>query len=141
MKKFLSQFFLRGLIAASGGPIVLAIVYGILGATGTVSSFTPGEVTLGILTVTLLALIVGGCTAIYQLEQLPLGSAIAIHGGILYAAYILIYLLNGWLLRQLVPVLIFTAIFIAGYALIWLIIYRITKRQTDRINKKISRAE
>lgn len=137
MKKFLSQFFLRGLMAAAGGPVVLAIVYGILGATGIVSSFTPSEVVLGILTVTLLALTVGGCTAIYQIDRLPLGSAIAIHGGILYADYILIYLLNGWLQRQLIPVLIFTGIFIAGYALIWLIIYRITKAQTDKLNQNL----
>lgn len=141
MKKFLSQFFLRGLIAASGGPVVLAIVYGILGATGTVTGFAPSEVVLGILTVTLLALIVGGSTAIYQLEQLPLGSAIAIHGGILYATYILIYLLNGWLQRQLIPMLIFTAVFIAGYALIWLIIYRIIKTQTEKLNRKLPRKE
>lgn len=137
MKKFLSQFFLRGLLAAAGGPVVLAIVYGILGATGTVNSFAPSEVVLGILTVTLLALIVGGCTAIYQIDRLPLGSAIAIHGGILYCAYILIYLLNGWLQRQLIPVLIFTAIFIAGYALIWRIIYRVTKAKTDKINQNL----
>lgn len=137
MKKFLSQFFLRGLMAAAGGPVVLAIVYGILGATGTVSSFSPSEVVLGILTVTLLALIVGGCTAIYQIERLPLGSAIAIHGGILYAAYILIYLINGWLQRQLIPVLIFTAIFIVGYALIWLIIYRVVRAQTDTVNRNL----
>ncbi|MBQ8210120.1 MAG: DUF3021 domain-containing protein [Clostridia bacterium] len=137
MKKFISDFFLRGLMAAAGGPVVLAIVYGILGATGEVSSFTPKEVCLGIFTITLLALFVGGMTAIYQVEKLPLVSAILIHGAGLYVAYILIYLINGWLKRQLVPVLIFTAVFIVGYAVIWLIIYRCTKIQTDRINKKL----
>lgn len=137
MKQFGKEFLLRGMIAAGGGPVVLAIVYGILGSTGVVSSFTPREVCMGILTVTLLALIVGGMTAIYQLERLPLVSAILIHGAGLYAAYILIYLINGWLKRQLIPILVFTAVFITGYAVIWLIIYSVTKAGTDQLNRKL----
>lgn len=141
MKKFVSEFFFRGLMAAAGGPVVLAIVYGILGATGTATSLTPGEVCMGILTVTLLALTVGGMTAIYQVERLPLISAILIHGGVLYVAYILIYLLNGWLQQQLPAILVFTGIFIVGYALIWLIIYLCIKSNTDKINRKLHKAQ
>lgn len=137
MKKFISDFFLRGLMAAAGGPVVLAIVYGVLGVTGVVTSFSAREVCMGIISVTVLALFVGGMTAIYQIEKLPIASAILMHGAGLYIAYILIYLINGWLKRQLVPILIFTAVFIVGYALIWLIIYRCTKAQIDRINKRL----
>ena len=137
MKKFAKEFLLRGLLAAGGGPVVLAIIYGILGKAEVVSSFSPNEVCMGILTVTLLAFTVAGMTAIYQLEQLPLILAILIHGAGLYTVYILIYLLNGWLQHRLIPIAIFTAAFLAGYAVIWLIIYRITKNNTDRINKKL----
>lgn len=137
MKKFVSDFFLRGLLAAAGGPVVLAIVYGILGATGEVSSFSPGEVCMGILMVTLLALFVGGMTAIYQVERLPLASAIMIHGAALYLAYIGIYLINGWLKQALVPIAIFSTAFILGYAIIWLFIYLNTKAKAQRINRKL----
>ena len=92
---------------------------------------------MGIVTVTLLAFIVAGMTAIYQMEQLPLPTAILLHGGALYIAYVLTYLINGWLLNQLVPILAFTGIFIAGYAVIWLIIYCITKTKTEALNKKL----
>ncbi len=135
MKKFLKEFLLRGLICAAGGPLVLAIVYGILGATGTVTQLSPGTVCVGILTITLLAFIVAGMTAIYQMEQLPLPIMILIHGGALYIAYILIYLLNGWLQNSLIPILVFTGIFIAGYALIWLIVHCIEKRKAEKLNK------
>lgn len=135
MKKFGKDFLFRGLICAAGGPLVLAIIYGILGATGAVESFSPGEVCMGIMTITLLAFIVAGMTAIYQMEQLPLPIMILLHGGGLYIAYILTYLLNGWLLRQLTPILIFTGIFIAGYALIWLIIYCFEKSKAEKLNK------
>ena len=137
MKYFWKEFFLRGLMAAAGGPIVLAIIYGILGATGTVTALSPREVCLSILTITLLAFIVAGMTAIYQMEQLPLASAIMIHGGVLYTTYILIYLFNGWLKQQLIPILIFTGIFIAGYALIWAIIYLVSKKNIEKINSML----
>ncbi len=137
MKKLWKEFLFRGLICASGGPIVLAIIYGVLGATGTVEHFSPNEVCMGILTITLLAFIAAGMTAIYQLEQLPLPIMILLHGGALYVAYILTYLFNGWLEQQLIPILVFTGIFVAGYALIWLIIYCITKARTNALNKKL----
>lgn len=138
MKNFWKEFLLRGLLAASGGPIVLAIIYGILGETGAVTAFSPREVCMGILTITLLAFIVAGMTAIYQMEQLPLPIMILLHGGALYIAYILTYLLNGWLVNQLTPILVFTGIFVACYGLIWLIIYCIERRKTTKLNKLLN---
>ena len=137
MKQFWKDFFLRGLLAASGGPVILAIIYGILGATGEVEILSPSEVCLGILSITILAFIVAGMTAVYQLERLPLPTAILIHGAGLYAAYILTYLLNGWLAQQLIPILVFTGIFVLCYAIIWLIIYLVTKARTDKINRML----
>ncbi len=138
MKKFWKEFLLRGLICAGGGPIVLAIIYGILGATDTVVAFSPREVCMGILTITLLAFIAAGMTAIYQMEQLPLPTMILLHGGALYIAYILTYLLNGWLLNQLTPILVFTGIFVAGYALVWFIIYFIEKAKANKLNNLLN---
>lgn len=137
MKQFLKEFVLRGLIAAGGGPVVLAIIYGVLGEIGVISVLTPREVSLGILSVTLLAFLVAGMNVVFQLEQLPLMFAIAIHGAGLYAAYILIYLLNGWLRDQLVPILVFTAVFVACYAVIWLFIYAVTNAKTKKINAQL----
>jgi hypothetical protein len=135
MKLFWKEFLFRGLISAGGGPVVMAIIYGVLGATGVVQTLSPREVCLGILTITLLAFIAAGMTAIYQMEQLPLAIMILIHGGALYLAYILTYLLNGWLQGSPMPILIFTIIFLAGYALIWAIIYCIENRKTKKLNK------
>ncbi len=135
MKKFLKEFLLRGLICASSGPIVLAIIYAILGATGTVNAFSPKEVCTEILTITLLAFAAAGMTAIYQMEQLPLPTMILLHGGGLYIAYILTYLINGWLLSQLIPILVFTGIFIVGFALVWLIIYLVESAKAKKLNK------
>lgn len=135
MKKFWKEFLLRGLICAGGGPLVLAIIYGILGATGSVETLAPGEVCMGIITIMLLAFIAAGMTAIYQMEQLPLPTMILLHGGALYIAYILTYLLNGWLANQAKPIGIFSGIFVAGYAVIWLIIYYVERSKAKKLNQ------
>ena len=72
MKKFWKEFLFRGLLCASGGPIVLAVIYGILGVTGSAEQLSVTEVSRGILSITLLAFIAAGMTAVYQMEQLPL---------------------------------------------------------------------
>ena len=43
-------------------------------------------------------------------------------------------------MQQLMPIAIFTAAFVAGYAVIWLIIYCFTKRKTEGINRKLNKA-
>ena len=137
MKKYVLEFIKRGLMAASGGPIILAIIYGILGATGKATSFTPNEVCMGTLTITLMAFVAAGISIVYQMEQLPLASAIAIHAGVLYLDYLAMYLLNSWIPRDWTGIGIFTAIFAVGYGLVWVCIYFGIKAKTDRINRKL----
>lgn len=137
MKKHLSQFLLRGLVAAGFGPIVLAIVFGILGATGTVTALAPGEVCLGILSITLMAFIAGAVTGIYQVESLPLPSAILIHGGVLYLDYLIMYLVNDWIEHNAAAVGTFSIIFVLGFAAIWACIYLHSRKKTAQLNKKL----
>ena len=72
MKQYCLAFLKRGLLAASGGPLILAMIYGILGANGQVTSLAPGEVCMGIVTVTLLAFIAAGIGVVYQIEVYPM---------------------------------------------------------------------
>lgn len=139
MKRFWKEFFLRGLVSCGFGPIILAIIYGILGATGAVETLTPAEVCIGILTIALMAFIAGGVSAIYQFEKVPVFSAALIHGIALYLDYLMIYLVNGWIADGVKPLLVFTLIFVGGYALIWLVIYTITRKGTERVNRMLSK--
>ena len=133
MKKFIREFFKRGFISAWGGPFVLAIIYFIVGKIENLQSIPINEVSLGILSITFMAFTAGGITAIYQNDVLPLASSIMIHVAVLYLDYLVMYLLNDWLPRSEIG--IFTAIFAAGFALVWLIIYLITKNQAKDLNK------
>lgn len=135
MRSYVKEFCHRGLLAAAGGPMVLAIVYGILGKCGVVQSLTTDEVCTGVLSVTLMAFIAAGITSIYTLEQLPLPMAILLHGGVLYLDYLMMYLLNSWIPKGGIG--IFSAVFFAGFALIWLCIYLSIRKKTARINRQL----
>ena len=137
MNKHVKEFLLRGLTCAAGGPLVLAIIFAILGAQGVATSLAPAEVSTAIVSVTVMAFIAAGITMVYQIEQLPLPCAILIHGGVLYADYLLMYILNRWIPRNWQAIGIFTAVFAAGYALIWAVIYLTIRAKTERINKKL----
>ncbi len=135
MKKFALDFLRRGLVACGFGPMVLAIVYLILNKHAAVDMLSVGEAVTGIFSLTALAFIAGGMNAVYQIERLPLMIAILIHGGALYACYLITYLVNNWLETSAIPILAFTAIFVAGYFAIWAVIYCVIRRRTKRINE------
>ena len=137
MKKFVLEFLRRGLIASGISPIVLAIVYLILQQTAAVETLSVNQVCIGIFSITALAFIAGGMNVVYQIERLPLMAAILLHGGILYVSYLSTYLLNDWLDFGVMPIVVFTAIFVVGYIVIWAIIYSIIKSNTVKLNKML----
>lgn len=134
MKKYISEFFRRGLIACGFGPIVLAVLYLILQHRELIDTLSVNQVCIGIFSITLLAFVAGGMNVIYQIERLPLMVAILIHGLVLYVSYLGTYLLNKWLKFGLTPIVVFTGIFIAVYLAIWVIIYSVNKRKTEKLN-------
>ena len=137
MKRFVSEFFRRGLTACGFGPIILAVLYLILHYKGTVETLSVNQVCIGIFSITLLAFVAGGMNAVYQIEQLPLMIAILIHGAVLYVSYLATYLLNDWLDWGWIPVLVFSGIFVVGYLAIWAVIYSVIRRNTQKLNKML----
>ncbi|MBE6748272.1 MAG: DUF3021 domain-containing protein [Ruminococcaceae bacterium] len=138
MRKYVVEFLKRGMSFCFGGPLVLAIVYGILGLVSAVESFTVGEVVTGIFSSTLLAFIAAGVTVIYTIDKLSPFSAALIHGVVLYLDYILLYLFNGWLQSSLKPIMIFTGCFILGYLIIWGIVFVATRKCTKKLNESLN---
>ena len=141
MKKIAWNFFRRGSVACGLGPLVLAVLYLILQRSGAVETLTVQQVCTGIFSLSALAFIAGGMNVIYQVERLPLMLAILIHGCVLYGAYLATYLLNGWLELGAAPVLVFSAIFVVGYLVIWAIIYAMIKKNTRQLNRMLSQKQ
>ncbi|MBO5415696.1 MAG: DUF3021 domain-containing protein [Clostridia bacterium] len=141
MKKFVLDFVRRGFIASGIGPIVLAIVYLILQESAAIDTLTVNQVCIGIFSLSALAFIAGGINAIYQIERLRLMVAILIHGGILYVGYLGTYLLNDWLDLGIIPIIIFSAVFVVGYVVIWAIIYSIIRKNTAKLNEMLGKKQ
>ena len=141
MKKTALEFVRRGLVAGGFGPVILAVLYIILERSGEIVSLTASQVCIGIFSLYALAFIAGGMNVVYQIERLPLMAAISIHGGVLYIGYLITYLVNGWLELGKTPIMVFTAIFIAGYLAIWAVIYHITRRNTRRLNEMLKQKQ
>lgn len=141
MKKIVLDFLHRGLVACGFGPMVLAVFYLILKHTAAVETLTVNEVCIGIISLSALAFVAGGMNAIYQMERLPLMVAILIHGGVLYVSYLATYLLNNWLEWGVTPILVFSAVFVFGYLVIWAVIYSVIKKNTDQLNEMLKKKQ
>ena len=141
MKKIILDFLHRGLVACGFGPIILAIVYLILQNQAAVETLTVNQVCIGIFSLSALAFIAGGMNVIYQIERLPLMVAILIHGVVLYISYLVTYLFNDWLKSGGTSIFVFSVIFVLGYVIVWVIIYSITKKRTERINEILKKKQ
>ena len=67
--------------------------------------------------------------------------AILIHGSVLYVSYLGTYLINDWLDFGVIPIIVFSAIFVVGYIVIWAIIYSIIKRNTAKLNEMLQQKQ
>lgn len=141
MKKHVLEFLRRGVVACGFGPMVLAVFYLIMQRQGIMENLTVNEVCLGIFSLSALAFIAGGMNFVYQIERLPLMIAILIHGGVLYISYLVTYLLNDWLESGVVPILVFSGIFLLGYLAIWAVIYSVIKKRTDKLNESLRKKQ
>ena len=140
MKKenIIKEFFKIGAMAAGGGPLIMVIVYSCLRAAGVVQMVSVSEMTLGVISSLILAFIAGGISVIWRIEKLPLMWASFLHASILFLDYILIYLLNGWMPFEALPILVFTGCFVAGYFLIWCCVYYGIRMSVRKMNTKLS---
>lgn len=135
MKAFWKNFFLRGSVAAWSGPVVVCIVWACLKAAGVMETMDVDAVVLGMVSSVILAFIAAGISAVHQLEQLPRALAILIHMAVLYLDYLIVYLLNGWIMPD--KLWMFTLFFAAGFALIWIVIFLVNRNAVNRMNARI----
>lgn len=139
MNKNLKAYLHRGLLFGGFGPIVVAIVYAIVGVATKDNLITTTNFLLATISSYILAFLVAGSSLFYQIEHWGLTKASLLHALSLYVAYLCCYLLNSWIAFDIINVLIFTGIFIVGYLVIWLIIYISIKHTEKKLNKKVEK--
>lgn len=137
MNKYVKEFLHRGLIFGGFGPIVLGIVYAIIGAFVEGLALGGAEILIAIISTYLLAFLQAGASIFNQIEGWPLAKSLLFHFGTVYLAYLGCYVLNTWIPFEPVVVLIFTAVFVVTYFAIWLTVYFIVKSTEKKLNSKI----
>ncbi len=134
---YVKQFLQRGVVFGGFGPIILGIVFWILSLTIPDFSLKGGEVMLAILSTYALAFVQAGASVFNQIDEWPLMKSLACHFGSLYVVYVGCYLLNSWIPFEPMVILIFTAIFVATYAIVWLTVFLCVKAFSRRCNAKL----
>ena len=139
MKGIVREFLKRGMRFAWGGPAVVAFVWLCLNRSGELTALSVGEAVLGIYSSTVLAFVAAGITVVYQMEQLPKPIAGLIHMAVLYADYLVVYLLNGWIEPQVVAV--FSLVFVLGFGTIWGAVYLTARRNVSKMNRCVQKGQ
>lgn len=137
MNKYVKTFLHRGLLFGGFGPIITAIVFFCLSCTLADFSLTGGQILTATVSTYLLAFIQAGASIFNQIEHWSTAKSLAWHFGVLYVAYSLCYIVNTWIPFEPMVLAVFTAVFIAAYAVIWLTVYVCVRITRNRLNAKL----
>ncbi|MBQ8254903.1 MAG: DUF3021 domain-containing protein [Clostridia bacterium] len=139
MNKYLKVFFLRGLMFGGFGPIILGVIYFVLQYSVKHFSLDGCQVFTAIISTYLLAFVQAGASVLNQIEtRYPLLMTGA-HLSVLYTSTLGAYLVNNWIPFRSEALVIFTAVFALGYAIIWLTVYLSVRSVSRKMNGKLKK--
>ena len=137
MNKYVKEFFHRGLVFGGFGPIILAIIYLIHSKAVDDSTISTVEAFSAITSTYLLAFVHAGASVFNQIEHWSIGKSLLCHLSTLYVAYSLCYVVNTWIPFEPKMLLLFTAIFMAIYFVVWGIVYISVKATSKNFNAQL----
>ena len=139
MNKYLKAFLHRGLMFGGFGPIILGIVLSIVDASVDNFYISGWQILLAVVTTYMLAFVQAGASVFNQIEHWPLPKSLAFHFTSIYLVYVLTYVANSWIPFESMVILVFTAIFVVTYFVIWITVYLAVKATEKRFNKGLQK--
>lgn len=137
MNKYVKEFLHRGLMFGGFGPIIFGIIIFIVSKTTENFILEAGEVFIGIVSIYLLAFVHAGASVFNQIEHWSIGKSLLCHLSTLYVAYSLCYVINTWIPFEPKMLLLFTAIFMIIYFVVWGVVYFTIKATSKNFNAKL----
>lgn len=137
MNKYVKEFLHRGLMFSGFGPIIFGIIVFIVSKTTDNLVLNAGEVLVGIVSTYLLAFVHAGVSVFNQIEHWGIGKSLLCHLSTLYVAYSICYVINTWIPFEPKMLLLFTAIFMVIYFVVWGIVYVSVKATSKNFNAKL----
>lgn len=137
MNKYVKEFLHRGLMFGGFGPIIFGIIIFIVSKTSDNFILEADEVFIGIVSIYLLAFVHAGASVFNQIEHWGIGKSLLCHLSTLYVAYSLCYVINTWIPFEPKMLLLFTAIFMIIYFVVWGVVYFTIKATSKNFNAKL----
>lgn len=137
MNKYLKSYLQRGIAFGGFGPIIMAIVLLIIELSGVNITMNAFDVFIAVISTYVLAFVQAGASVFNQIEHWSIPKSIFFHFLSIYLAYSGCYLINSWIPFDINVILIFTAIFVVSYLIIWLTVYCITKNLGKKLTQKL----
>ena len=119
------------------GPIILGIIYTVIQSIQKDFSLSGSEVLIAIVSIYLLAFVQAGASVFNQIESFSLPKSVLCHFSVLYAAYVICYLVNNWIPFNPKVIAIFTAVFLTVYFVVWITVVLVLKITTRKLNEKL----
>ncbi|MBP3300903.1 MAG: DUF3021 domain-containing protein [Clostridia bacterium] len=138
MNRYVKEFLHRGLVFGGFGPVILGIIYAFLEGDEGFSLNGP-QVLIAIVSIYLLAFVHAGASVFNQIESFSVPKALLCHFSVLYAAYVGCYLINDWIPFDSAALLIFTAVFVVAYFVVWFAVFLSVKAVSRKLNARLKR--
>ena len=120
------------------GPIILGIIYLVLQKSIENFSLNGWQVFVAIISTYFLAFIQAGASVLNQIDtRFPLLMTGA-HLSVLYFSTLGAYLINSWIPFRSDALGIFTAVFVIGYAVVWITVCIAIKTVSKKLNRKLN---
>ena len=119
------------------GPVTAALVIFIISLFEENLHLGASQVLIMSVSTYLLAFVQAGATVFNQIEHWSVPKSLACHFISLYAVYVLCYLVNTWIPFNINVILVFTAIFVATFFIIWTTVFLAVRHLSRKLNKNL----
>ena len=137
MNIYVKEFIKRGLMFSGLGPVTAALVIFIISQFEENLHLGASQVLIMVVSTYLLAFVQAGATVFNQIEHWSVPKSLACHFISLYAVYVLCYLVNTWIPFNINVILVFTAIFVATFFIIWTTVFLAVRHLSRKLNKNL----
>ncbi len=137
MNIYVKEFVKRGLMFSGLGPVTAALVIFIISHFEENLHLEASQVLIMTVSTYILAFVQAGATVFNQIEHWSVPKSLACHFSSLYAVYVLSYLVNTWIPFNINVILVFTAIFVVTFFVIWTTVFLTVRHLSKKLNKNL----
>ena len=119
------------------GPVTAALVIFIISHFEENLHLEASQVLIMTVSTYILAFVQAGATVFNQIEHWSVPKSLACHFSSLYAVYVLSYLDNTWIPFNINVILVFTAIFVVTFFVIWTTVFLTVRHLSKKLNKNL----